>query len=486
MNKIDIKKYGKRIKEKIISDKELVLILFFLAIVLFGIIFNKPIQQTDELILFNNTQKIVNGFTIYKDFNVVLTPLFYYIGSIFLIIFGSNYFAFRLYGLCIYLFLYYNIYKLFKTLKISTKHSFIYLFILTIFLKSDVIAVAATNYNILAIAFSIFGLRKFIEIENKSIKFFILQGFLAGITFLTKQTIGVYLSCAFIICYLIFGPKHNIKDKIKNLCLYLLGIIAPIIVFALYLLIINSLNEFIDYTVLGLIDFKQNASVESYILVLSLINILPIIICWIKGKIDDNQKILFIYSVLMLLITYPILCEFHSRMALIFSIISFCYFIDSEFKNEILEMVLYDASVLVMLVITIINTWSWKEKVIFLKDEPYSGAIYNNMYNIVHNLVRYIENSDKKTIVLSLESARYNIETGENHGILDCPAKGNMGYNGKQKLFDAIDNLDKDTRIILTRYRYAQEYEEMYQYIYENYEKVDTVMEYYDVYERKN
>ena len=137
-----------------------------------------------------------------------------------------------------------------------------------------------------------------------------------------------------------------------------------------------------------------------------------------------------------------------------------------------------------MLVITIINAWSWKENAIFLKDEPYSGATYNNMYDRIHSVVNYIESSNKKVIVLSLEAIRYYIETGENHGILDYPAKGNMGYNGKQKLLNAIDNLDEDTRIILTRYRYAQEYEEMYQYIYENYEKVDTVYDYYEVYEK--
>ena len=60
----------------------------FLAIYLFCIIagnaLNVLISNSDELWNFFNIFKISNGFLIYKDLNIIMTPLFFYLGKIFL------------------------------------------------------------------------------------------------------------------------------------------------------------------------------------------------------------------------------------------------------------------------------------------------------------------------------------------------------------------------------------------------------------------
>lgn len=56
--------------------------------------------------------------------------------------------------------------------------------------------------------------------------------------------------------------------------------------------------------------------------------------------------------------------------------------------------------------------------------------------------------------------------------------------HGKEKIIEAIEELE-DTPIMMTNYRYFQEYSEVYEYVAEHYEKVETVMSCFEVYEKR-
>lgn len=116
------------------NEKYFFIIISF-VLILFTIL-NNPVKQNDESTLFGETLKMYNGYYIYKDINVLVTPLFFYLGYIVFKIFGANYLIYRIYGAIIYTFLFFNIYKLLKELNMKTIRIFITELIIFIFLQS--------------------------------------------------------------------------------------------------------------------------------------------------------------------------------------------------------------------------------------------------------------------------------------------------------------------------------------------------------------
>ena len=99
--------------------KILPIILFFCYFVLF--INVMPIEPYDELWNFHNILKMYNGGIIYVDSNVIITPLFFYIGQLFLKILGPTIVSFRIYhAVMSYIFLF-VLFLILKELKVS-KH----------------------------------------------------------------------------------------------------------------------------------------------------------------------------------------------------------------------------------------------------------------------------------------------------------------------------------------------------------------------------
>ena len=68
----------------------------------------------DEVWNYGFSNNIYNGLIPYKDFNMVITPLFPLLGSIFLFIFGSNILTFHIFGSLILTITIYLISKLVK------------------------------------------------------------------------------------------------------------------------------------------------------------------------------------------------------------------------------------------------------------------------------------------------------------------------------------------------------------------------------------
>lgn len=471
----------KKLKETVLVHKSEMLWILIFGLMVFGIIFNQPIQQNDESTLFNETKKMADGLTIYKDINVLVTPLFFYVGAVILKIFGVNYFVFRLYAVGIWLFLYGVVSQLLRQRQVSKLVIFLDLLLMTLFLKE--VMVVSANYNMLAIGLSLLALLKYLEKGERDRKFYIQQGILLFLIFMTKQTIGAYHFLATAICEL-FLRSEKWKDKIKYWGWYSLPIGIGMLVYCAYLWGIGSLYEFIDYAFLGMLEFRQNATRESYVIGLVLVNVVPVIFLWNQKKLEVEQKILFLYSVVMLLIAYPILCEFHSKMALIFSLVSFFSWTNQKtskqnlFQNSLLFIV--SCYVCVMTSKNIANWYTYRIKE---KMDPYFGAVYQEEINgKIENVVAYMR--EKEVVLVSPEVYLYQARLGTQHGILDLPLRGNVGLHGKEKIIEAIEELE-DTPIMMTNYRYFQEYSEVYEYVAEHYEKVETVMSCFEVYEKR-
>lgn len=293
----------------------------------------------------------------------------------------------------------------------------------------------------------------------------------------------------------IIKNKRNIKSTIKNMTIYSFSMIVCGALYSVFLYFTGSLEQFIDYTILGIIDFKQNAVIESYIILLELINIIIYIIALKKSKIDYTSKVLFIYTIIMLLICYPILCDVHTRMALIYSGISSLYsifliFSDIHIKKENLKVfkVIYYSIILFAISILIVKTIAslvyWKSNYIKEEDNPYFGAVFSEYMNKKINLmIDYINDSGNKVIIISPEAPLYNIKLNNvNNGILDYPVQGNCGIDGEEKIINAINSLS-NTKFIITKYIYFQEHINVHKYIMDNYNKIGEIMGDYEVYE---
>src|SRR5699024_5268195 len=111
-------------------------------------VYNVYLNNGDESYNFLNTYKIANGLTIYKDNNVIITPLFFYIAAIFLKIFGENILVYRTLNLIISTFTFFLCYAIFKELKVNKRFSLLYTLLITA-LTSSIVGGGA-NYNVLA------------------------------------------------------------------------------------------------------------------------------------------------------------------------------------------------------------------------------------------------------------------------------------------------------------------------------------------------
>lgn len=88
----------KQIKIKDFLDRynnAIIYILLFLIILGRALDFSKTIENGDELWNFANVFKFYNGISLYRDNNVIITPLFFYLGKIFFNILDPNMLTFQ-------------------------------------------------------------------------------------------------------------------------------------------------------------------------------------------------------------------------------------------------------------------------------------------------------------------------------------------------------------------------------------------------------
>ena len=72
------------------------IILIVLLFVFFLGSFNVALSNSDEAWTFSMIYQMNKGYTIYKDINVIITPLFFYLIKFIFGIFGANFVVYRL------------------------------------------------------------------------------------------------------------------------------------------------------------------------------------------------------------------------------------------------------------------------------------------------------------------------------------------------------------------------------------------------------
>ena len=184
-------------------------ILFLIAI---GIVENINIAVSDELWNFQNIYKIYNRYGIYEGANIIITPLFFYIGNFIFKIFGANFLVFRLYNCILVTVLFFIIYKILKELIKNRKISFIITMLVILYGEFFIISLGA-NYNTMALIIVLIGIYILITKQIKNMQ--LVQGIITGLIFFTKQNIGVYYGLAYFIYLIYTFDKKN--EKINDI-----------------------------------------------------------------------------------------------------------------------------------------------------------------------------------------------------------------------------------------------------------------------------
>ena len=309
-------------------DNIFVIMLIFLSI--FGITLNTSITNTDELWNFQNVYKMYNGFQIYKDANIIITPLFFLIGEILFKIFGANFLVFRFYNIFIMVNIYFFTYLILKELKISKKLAVICIMSLIVYKKFGLTLIQA-NYNTMALMFCLIGIFiNFKKYKNNVI----YQAIILFLVFITKQNIGLYYGLG-LLFYELVGTK-KIIEKIKNLFTEILVFLIFFLILILHFYTNNNLYNFINYTVLGISEFAmENVIIEYSSLIAMLFIFFTDIILTMnflknyKFNIHEEEKknliLLNCFSIPLVFIMFPIFNMAHYLIGIHVSLILFIY-----------------------------------------------------------------------------------------------------------------------------------------------------------------
>lgn len=466
---------------RIIKNHDNIFVLILIAIVVVAKVYNVPLNAGDESYNFLNSHKLANGLTIYKDSNVIQTPLFFYISSIFLSIFGENILVYRTFNLIISAFTFFLCYVILKELKVNKKFSLLYTLLIIAFTSS--IVSGGANYNVLAYGFYLLGFYLILKLPRGTFKS-IIQGLMIFIVFLTYQKLGVSYFVA-IIAYEIINK--DIKSLFKELLTALLLLIA----FIIYLYIQGNLFDFVNYAILGISEFgEKNWAIEGNIFSILLFLLIPIItflatIIIIKTiktrlKLKNEKDIInqmcfnFAFSICTYIIIIPIVNVYHVYLASILMIINLMYIIHFLIKPIIGEesiKTIINTIILCIIIVFLVNNgkglWEYKYSEKYTsKRSPYYGATIDaELDETIKNVSDYIQNNDKNTIVLSTYAPLISLNLNDlDNKDFDLPLRGNLGKNGEKGLIEKIKKL-KNTQILLLHE--TEDEKELYQFAYD-------------------
>lgn len=483
--------------KKIKLNKDNILVFVLLLVAITPICINTQFAINDELWNFSNIYKMTNRFEIYKDLNVIITPLFFYVGELLFKILGANYLIFRIYNILIYTSLYFLMYRLFCVLKVEKKIAITYVVMMLI--PTAMMFVQGANYNVMAFDFILLGVIWYIKYNDKRLKSNILQAIALYLIFMTKQNMGALYALGLIIVNIVMAcsNKEKLKVEIKNRFLDLASIatifIALVGIYVIYLVSTENLYNAIDFTILGIGEFTTNSINTSglAIIVVIVLDILSMFFINIKKikiskNIKLNTKILLSFAIPTLVIAYPLCNKYHVAVAIFISLIAILYLFEATFIKELFSGLNYSKIFKISIIIGVLIFFT-ASIIVYVKTpqeydykNPYYGSkITHEQTEQLDEICNYITNTDAK--IISRKANFFMNILMQSNGILDLPFIGNFGSGGEQSLINKIESLESNTILIDTDKEFnlcSQDCKKTRQYIQENYKFVGEIGEF--------
>lgn len=371
----------------------------------------------DEIWNYGFMHSIYSGLVPYKDFNMVITPFFPMLFSLPFFIFGSNLLVVNICQSLLITFVYFLLEKMFG--KVAN------IFLILLFFNYDMLY---ASYNF----FIFFLFLVLIFMEKKKCNDYLI-GIIIGLCVLTKQSVGGAL--ALVSVYYLFRDYKKFFKRVA-------GAFIPVIIFLIYIFIVDCYKEFFDLCIAGLFDFGKENYVGNIFIILCYLLCLGVVIYKI---IKDKRNINNYYVLALSIMVIPMFDYFHLKFFVLGVLILFIEKISLKKLN--LDLLLYGC----MLGITFIN---FSSSVKF-------PITYPN--NVKHFEYRYISNKhleetkvvsekltsykDREVIYLFEQSYYYKILNDLPITYFDLINTGNWGYDGSSKLLDALK--DKENCIFV-------------------------------------
>ena len=281
----------------------------------------------DELWNYNLSRGIVMGMVPYRDFNMVLTPLFAFVNS-FALLLSRSLIAYRISCSLILTVL---MLLVFKAVYDRTNEYYAMPSALICLMFSGVV-----TYNTL---FMIFALSVYMLLarENKSSGNFLI-GISAACAALSRQTSGgVLIILVFIILLSPLSGASGAKQRAGNILMYLAGGAVPCVLFLIYLLATGSFSSFWEYCFFGLFAFGSGNGLFEISAVPYLLVALAGIACdVVLMKTDFKASLLHLLTgVTVLLISVPIVESMHTAYSAIWFSIPVVLFIRKRFGGQL-------------------------------------------------------------------------------------------------------------------------------------------------------
>lgn len=397
----------------------------------------------DEIWNYGFAYNIASYLVPYRDFNLVTTPLYPMLASIFIKIFGHHLYSLHIFNSLILSFMICLIYY-----KIGKK---------SILLIPLALLNGYPGYNIFSVFLKILLL---LLIDYKFKKKDIVIAFLVGLLFLTKQTVGV---CLFI------PMIYYSKDRIKSLIAFSI----PILCLINYLILNDALYDFINYCFLGLFNFGSSNSIYLFLPV-EIVICLVILFHLIKSKFT-NEKLF--YLLMFQVITIPIVDDYHFMIGML----PVLYYFLSIKEIKKFKLKYY-------FIIICFFCFLWN----FYVHSYELGYLYNdkNSYLYGRNIPKYIEETiteisnyidevrDDYDYIYFFSRNAYYVKMNVLYPLTkyDLINNGNMGYNGSVKYIEEVDNLCKENSCMFILYKYefrenniSQTNKDLVDYVKDNY-----------------
>ncbi len=400
--------------------------IFLLSLVIL-LIFGNYTNSMDPMYNFGFSYSIAKGEIPYRDFTMIVPPLYNFVMSIGLIIFSCDNLVFLIEQSLLISLTFYFLYKMYK------EKAWFYL----IALSFPVFSNFSPSYNYFLFFLTVI----LIYCENNK-KNDYLVGFVLGSMLLTKYTAGIFLILPSLITCL-----NNKKKLFKRF----IGLLFPCLIFLIYLIFNNAFFQFFDLCFLGLFDFaKKNTLIFTLYFYISFILFIISIYLLIK---DKNNLVRWLV-VLSYFIVFPNVSANHLYIYFLFCSLNF-----------ISSNIVFSEKIIYMLVFSVILStfvcFSFALKFDFLNVSPAKLSnfkFYLNSSTQKKNISETNElylfyKSKGKTYYLSSDTVWLRIINEEKTDYFTILNKGNYGYNGTKKMINKIKNMN-DVYFIIDFYEY--------------------------------
>lgn len=359
---------------------------------------------------FGYSYNTANGKLMYRDFNMVISPLYPTVTGLFMKIVGNNMISFTLINTI------YVLIAIYITYKINPK-TFL---VATPFVMISCLA----NYNTLCILFAL--LLIYLEKEKKNDY---LIGFIIALAFLTKINVGVYL----------FIPSLYYFKDFKKILKRLAGFIIPNMVVVIIFLLLNNLKNYISYVFLGILDFASNNFQFSnmvYILALMLIYLIYLFI--------RERKICYLYAIFFMAMIYPVMNELHVMMASVPALV--VMFDKNEYYVHMIRYLSFFCLAIPVfgLIINYKNMNFGHDNGLF-KYRPIQNEYLKNK----NDLYNHFKGNFDNVYFLTYDNYLYKLMLDLPINKYDVTLYGNLGYKGTEKMIKYLKTIEDDNYFVV-------------------------------------